>query len=81
MKNYKTTILGIIALIAGMLALILVYLERATLTEAGSYLGLVLAFVMGVHAFLTKDHDKDNNEDITTMDTGGVGPKRPEKDD
>lgn len=58
MKNYKTTILGVFAFIAGAISLGLVLFDKATLTEAGSYLALVLAFVVGLNGFLTKDHDK-----------------------
>jgi len=81
MKNWKTTALGFLSIIAGALAIYLVIIERATLTEAGAYLALVLAFVEGVKSFFTKDHDKDNNSDIMAEDSiPGGGTKRPKDD-
>lgn len=59
MKNWKTTALGIISLILTVISLTLVYFDKATLQEAGSYLGMMLGFIVGLNAFLTKDHDKE----------------------
>ena len=45
MKNWKTTTLGIFSIIAGIISIVFVAIDKATLTEAGAYLALVLAFV------------------------------------
>jgi membrane-associated phospholipid phosphatase len=60
MKNtsYKTTIVGIFGFIILIMALALVYFEKATFTEVAAGLGFITTFLTGLLALLAKDADK-----------------------
>jgi membrane-associated phospholipid phosphatase len=60
MKNtsYKTTIVGIFGFIILIIALALVYFEKATFTEVAAGLGFITTFLTGLLALLAKDADK-----------------------
>ena len=58
-KSWKTSALGAFTLILAVVSLMLVYFGKATLAEAGGFLGIITGtFTIPLHAFLTKDHDK-----------------------
>lgn len=79
MKNWKTSLLGVFALMLAVSGVILVAYEKATLLEVGGYLGAITPFVIALGLFWSKDHNKDNNEDIASIPGGGI-PKEPKED-
>lgn len=60
MKNisWKTTLVGIFGMIIFILALLLVYFEKATFTEVATGLSFITPFLLGLLGILTKDKDK-----------------------
>lgn len=58
MKHWKSTAVGITALLFVIASIILVYLEKATLTEVGTILGIAAASFTGILGIITKDSDK-----------------------
>lgn len=57
MKNWKTTLVGIIGLITLFIGLVLVYLGKVTLTDLGTFLTPVSVFLGAIVAILAKDGD------------------------
>jgi hypothetical protein len=60
MKNtsWKTTLVGVFAMLVLLIALALVYFEKATFKEVGESLSYITAFLIGLAAFFSKDKDK-----------------------
>ncbi len=57
-NSWKTTLVSIFSALALLIAFGLVYSGKATLTEVGSSLGAISAFIATIGFALTKDSDK-----------------------
>lgn len=64
-KNKKMKGLGIAFIGAILILLIMVWFDKITMAEAKDFGQWITTFALGLGFFAAKDHDKDNNEDVT----------------
>lgn len=61
-KNWKTTAIGVLGIIMILVALALVVLGKATLTEVTTFGGSIGAVLATILSFLAKDYDTKEKE-------------------
>lgn len=57
MRNWKTNLVAIIGVIILLIAMLLVYFGKTTLTEVGQFLGPIAVFLGIILGFVSKDHN------------------------
>lgn len=54
-KNWRTTTIGIFGMILIVAGFVLVYFEKATLTEVGTFGGMLSPILLGILSIFSKD--------------------------
>lgn len=63
MKSNKTNLIGYAALVVLIVTLILIYLDKVTLTEMATSLMVIFTALFALGNFWSKDHNKSHSKD------------------
>jgi len=64
-KSYKTTLVGVFGMILMIIAMLLVYFEKATLTDVGTFGGVLSPILLAIATYFAKDSSVKSLDDET----------------